>query len=69
MHQWQLGASAITSTNTTKEKVKLLFDFVIISFNIHSPFAAASHSQAAEEEEVYDSKADKDFAAELQEDE
>ncbi len=46
-----------------------MFDFVTVSLNIDSPFAAASHSQAAEEKEDYDSKADEDFAAELQEDE
>ena len=47
--------------------MRLLFDVVTISLNIHSPFAAASHSQAAEEEEGYHSKADEDFAAELHE--
>ena len=40
-----------------------------VSFNFNLPFAVASRSQAVEEEEDYDSKADKDFAAELQEDE
>ena len=39
-----------------------------VSFNLNLPFAAASGSQAAEEEEDYDLEADKDFAAKLQED-
>ena len=42
---------------------------LIVSFNLNLPFAAASGSQAAEEEEDYDSEADEDFAAESQEDE
>ena len=53
MHQWQRGMSTITSTNTRREKVKLLFDFVTVSLNVDSPFAAASCAQAAEEEEDY----------------
>ena len=39
------------------------------SFNLNLPFAAASGSQAAEEEEDYDSEADEDFADKSQEDE
>ena len=38
-------------------------------FKLDSPFAAASRSQASEEEEDYNSEADKNFAAELKEDE
>ena len=40
---------------------------LIVSFNLNLPFAAASGSQAAEEEEDYSSEADKDFAAKSQE--